>query len=193
MVLARNLFYSAAIHFAVFLGVALVAQVQRPQLRSFDKETLVFDLIPSDSVATTKSRSSRPMPSTGGLKSDSEARPLSSAPAQPVSSSEETTSGGASQNHANLLSSIRQQIEERTEYPTALRRKKLQGKVEIELKVDLQGEINSLSIYSSSGSQELDLLALQTIRNAAPFRIEVNSISAPQLVSLRIPIEFRLH
>jgi len=54
-------------------------------------------------------------------------------------------------------------------YPSAAKRQKLRGKVQVSFVVSAGGGVGSIRIVSSSGSPVLDKAALETVRRAAPF------------------------
>lgn len=91
---------------------------------------------------------------------------------------------------------IRTRIQQHLHYPISLRRKGISGRVSVSFKISLKGELESSAVLKSSGFSELDELALQAIRDAAPFQEVVKQGEAnPELKQSRrllfqLPIDF---
>jgi protein TonB len=65
----------------------------------------------------------------------------------------------------------------------------LQGTAYVRFTVTASGEIETISIIQSSGSMDLDTLALRTIRRAAPFDPPPASLTSRDLV-FEVPFNF---
>lgn len=87
-------------------------------------------------------------------------------------------------------SEVRARIQSHVTYTPALARRRLQGQVQIALTLLSNGSISTVDIAHSSGSTDLDHLALESVRAAAPFPTFQATSSARKL---ELPIDFRLH
>lgn len=85
---------------------------------------------------------------------------------------------------ADLLRSIRRQIEQAKIYPDAARREGIQGTVELRFRIASDGSVEAVEILRSSGSPVLDDASQQTIRRAAPYPVVGGW--------LRLPLSYRL-
>ncbi|MCR4266221.1 energy transducer TonB, partial [Nitratireductor sp. ZSWI3] len=54
-------------------------------------------------------------------------------------------------------------------YPSAAKRERLRGEVQVRFTVARNGSVSGISVVRSSGSPVLDQAALETVRRAAPF------------------------
>lgn len=87
---------------------------------------------------------------------------------------------------SDLIHRIREKIDSAIQYPASLRRRRIQGRVQVLLTLDEDGKVKSTELTHSSGHPELDDLALQAIRDAAPFEKQMGRLE------LNLPIEFKL-
>jgi TonB family protein len=92
--------------------------------------------------------------------------------------------GGSGDGIADLLRSIRRQIEQAKTYPDAARREGIQGTVELRFRIAADGSVEAVEVLRSSGSGILDEASLQTIRRAAPYPLVRGWI--------RLPLAYRL-
>jgi protein TonB len=118
--------------------------------------------------------------------------PIASAPqgaSSPGLQANKTANGGSSSVRADYFLRIRQRIETNLDYPSTLRARRLQGRVELTITLDPSGALRSAEIVRSSGHPELDRIALESTHAASPFE----SFAGTATRSARIPIDFRLH
>ncbi len=85
---------------------------------------------------------------------------------------------------ADILGSIRRQIEQNKVYPDAARRDGIQGTVELRFRIADDGSVEAVEILRSSGFGILDEASQQTIRRAAPYPLVRGWI--------RLPLSYRL-
>lgn len=77
------------------------------------------------------------------------------------------------------------------QYPSAARRRGIEGRVLLEVRVDSQGRPASVQVADSSGEESLDHAAVEAVRN---WRfVPAKSGGAPVEGRIRVPIRFRLH
>jgi periplasmic protein TonB len=118
--------------------------------------------------------------------------PMSSSPPQGASSVAVQTNGsdagGSPSVRADYFLRVRERIEAKLEYPSTLRARRLQGRVELTITLDPSGLVRSADIARSSGHPELDRIALESARAASPFE----SFAGPATRSARVPIDFRI-
>jgi TonB family protein len=67
-----------------------------------------------------------------------------------------------------VLQQIIRKIEVAKRYPSAARRRGIEGKAIVRFKLKPQGQVEAIEIVESSGSEILDRASLQTVRDAAP-------------------------
>jgi periplasmic protein TonB len=79
----------------------------------------------------------------------------------------------------DLLRAIRRRIEEAKTYPDTARRARMEGTVELRFRIGPNGNAETLEVVRSSGHPELDEIAMQTIRRAAPYPIVGGRIRVP--------------
>jgi periplasmic protein TonB len=91
---------------------------------------------------------------------------------------------GSGDGVADILRSIRRQIEQAKTYPDAARRAGMEGTVELRFQIGRGGNAEGLEIVRSSGHPELDEAAMQTIRRAGPY--------PAYTARIRIPLSYRL-
>lgn len=82
---------------------------------------------------------------------------------------------------------IKQQIDDAKEYPQRARRRNLEGVVTVLFAIGAGGELESISVSTSSGSRILDRSAVQAVQKAAPFGPPPNGA-----VTLKLPIRYQL-
>jgi TonB family protein len=92
--------------------------------------------------------------------------------------------GGGGDGVADLLRSIRRQIEQAKTYPDAARREGIQGTVELRFRIAADGSVEAVEVLRSSGSGILDEASQQTIRRAGPYPLVRGWI--------RLPLAYRL-
>jgi TonB family protein len=93
---------------------------------------------------------------------------------------------------ADYLAKVRQRIEAHAYYPVSLRRRAVEGTVQLSVTVTpATGELRRLELLQGSESPELDEQALEAVRAAAPFPVDPTLKDRVEL-TLRIPLEFRL-
>jgi TonB family protein len=85
------------------------------------------------------------------------------------------------------LQALRERIEDQLRYPYSFRRRGIQGRATLAVSLDENGRAQDIRISQTSGSAELDALALEAARAAAPFP----ALSPARAVSFVLPIEFR--
>jgi protein TonB len=81
-------------------------------------------------------------------------------------------------------------IRERQEYPSLARLRGVEGKVQVRIVIQKNGELGEASIVRSSGHLVLDEAALKTVRDAFPLPLD-KPLDTPQLVRV-IPISYTL-
>lgn len=86
-----------------------------------------------------------------------------------------------------FLSAVKSSVEKSLVYPRRARSKRIEGVVTLQFFVGLDGQLNELTVYRSSGNGLLDNAALRAVRKAQP------SWPRPtRSVRLRFPIVFRI-
>jgi TonB family protein len=86
---------------------------------------------------------------------------------------------------------IRNRIQALLHYPISLQRRRIQGTTTLELKISEAGQLEQAQIQSTSGSPELDQLALEAAREAQPFPSHGTSDTKKMgKLKISLPIEF---
>jgi TonB family protein len=91
---------------------------------------------------------------------------------------------GSGASVADLLRSIRHQIEKAKIYPDIARRQGKQGTVELRFRIAANGTVEAVEVVHSSGHQSLDDSSMQTVHRAGPY--------PPVSGWVRIPLSYRL-
>ncbi len=89
------------------------------------------------------------------------------------------------------LSKVTEIIKNNTIYPFIARKRELEGKVLVEVKLLKNGKIEKIKILKSSGYKILDKSAIKSIKRSEPFPPFPDNLNEPFLI-LRIPVEFKL-
>lgn len=84
------------------------------------------------------------------------------------------------------LQRIRQRVEAALVYPHSLQRRRITGEVLLALSISPNGKLLSSRVARSSGSAELDALAVESLQRAAPFD------PIERTVTLELPVAFRI-
>ena len=87
---------------------------------------------------------------------------------------------------------VRSRIEEHLRYPLALRRRGLTGQVGLRIIIDVQNGAGTPELSLTSGSTELDALALEAVRLATPFPAPGEELKKMGKLVLSLPIEFKV-
>lgn len=70
----------------------------------------------------------------------------------------------------NYIAYVKQKIAEHKSYPIAAKRRAIEGRVGLKISIKPTGDIASLHITDSSGSDILDNAAIKSVRDASPFK-----------------------
>lgn len=89
-------------------------------------------------------------------------------------------------------SRIRADISRKRRYPSDARRRRVEGRVVLLVRVSRSGALLSARIRRGSGSRELDAAALQASRAAAPFPAAPAGVTDAAR-SFAIPLNFKIH
>ena len=84
---------------------------------------------------------------------------------------------------------VRTKIQNELHYPISLRRRHITGLVNLKISLNQNGTLAGLELTQSSGTPELDQLALESVRSAAPF--PPTALSTSNLI-LDLPIDFKI-
>jgi TonB family protein len=201
--LLKLIFFSIALHAAIIAAFTVSLKTQRLEMLSSTGEDHVGPLAievgdkpkseaPSHPVRKQLS-SQQTLTSNPSAES---AHPKSGASRSSNSNSSSGQAQGAGAGPIAITSSdpyyseIRARIESHVHYPSAFARRRIQGQVQVTLTLLSNGNISSLNVAHSSGTSELDQLALDSVRAAAPFPTFQPTSPARKL---ELPITFRLH
>jgi protein TonB len=88
------------------------------------------------------------------------------------------------------LRALRERVQARAEYPWAARRRRLEGTVELELRLDGQGGLTGVAVVEAGAAEPLREAALQAVRAAAPFPFPAGVPARPLVI--RLPVVFAL-
>jgi protein TonB len=86
---------------------------------------------------------------------------------------------------------LQRAISRKRYYPTAARRKKLQGKVYVSFLLRRDGRLTGIALAKGSGHDVLDDAAMETLRRLGRFKPIPDAIGRSQW-RLRVPINFAL-
>ncbi len=127
----------------------------------------------------------------------SAARPTSHADGQTEASINDSKNISSTQNRplpigADDFDRMRTKIERVLRYPWSLKRRGIKGRVELRLMITAQGHLLESGVMQTSGSSELDDLAIEAAKSAAPFD-PMTRANQPvdQPIAVHLPIEFR--
>jgi TonB family protein len=185
----RLLLISLAVHTGIFFGLWEVVSTHPAILSALEpgersQSHLLIEDVGPESVPGTTSKPVTPAPNAPSVDGPSSSTNAStSKPTQGASGP--LTIGTADP----YYSQVRSQVQSHVRYTPALARRRLQGQVQVALALSANGSVSSLNVLKSSGSTELDQLALESVQKAAPFPIFQ---SANPTRKLELPIDFRL-
>lgn len=185
------LFASIAIHAAVVGG--LVARSRALTLEAQDAAVVAVAVVGSPHVTQPSIHPAGLAHATVPASPDEEAvstatsRATTTDPATSIHSSGPSTSAVDS-----YASQVRARIERNLRYPIALRRRGVEGKVDLVLALDPQARTGTPELAQGSGSAELDALALDAARASEPYPAPSDELKKMGKLVLSLPIEFKL-
>lgn len=89
-----------------------------------------------------------------------------------------------------LSEAILRRVEELKRYPTSARVDRAEGRVVVKAVINEDGSIGEVEVFQSSGHPGLDKAAVETMRQAAPFRLP-RPLGQPRM-TIKIPMSYRL-
>jgi protein TonB len=89
-----------------------------------------------------------------------------------------------------LSEAILRRVEELKRYPASARVDRAEGKVTVKAVINEDGSIGEVEIFQSSGHPSLDMAAVETMKQAAPFHLP-RPLGQPR-VTIKIPMSYRL-
>ena len=98
--------------------------------------------------------------------------------------------GGAGSDYAVYFARLRQRIQELLRYPTVARRRGVTGTVHLEIAVEPDGAIATVSVIASSSHEILDRAAVDAARSVP--RLPFPSDVRPRALKVRLPVVFEL-
>ncbi len=205
---ARLLLLSAALHLGGFIALHEIVQNHFPTLTALT-DAARMDSGPLDlqwgTIRKSNPKNSAPQPLRENQPSEpansvNSNKPDLTAGKQSGNSTDKPSTPSTSNNsHAGAIainsadpyySEVRARIQSHIHYPPAIARKRIQGQVQVALTLLANGSIQSVEISRSSGSSDLDQLALRSVQAAAPF--PAFQTDASSVRKLELPIDFRL-
>ena len=112
------------------------------------------------------------------------------APAQMAAISPAPLSAPTKRDYGWLSDAILRRVEELKRYPASARVDRAEGKVVVKAVINEDGSIGDVEVFQSSGHQGLDMAAVETMRQAAPFHLP-RPLGQPR-VTIKIPMSYRL-
>lgn len=98
--------------------------------------------------------------------------------------------GDAGSDYAAYFARLRQRIQEVLRYPTVARRRGVTGTVHLEIAVEPDGAIATVSVIASSSHEILDRAAVDAARSVP--RLPFPSDVRPRALKVRLPVVFEL-
>lgn len=183
----RWLLFSFLGHFALFCWIAWQIPLLSQHKTVSNSIWVRYSEIPSSpqkvKKAGTRNHGPRGVEREAVVKSEEGAsESITEGESNPDSSTE---SSSVVVGYANL---IRDRISSFLSYPLSLKRRGIQGRVNLKITLSPLGALQNCQIEQSSGYPELDQLALQAVADASPFE----KIPSGQSLSLKLPIDFKL-
>jgi protein TonB len=89
-----------------------------------------------------------------------------------------------------LSEAILRRVEELKRYPAEARVDRAEGKVVVKAVINEDGSIGDVEVFQSSGHPGLDMAAVETMRQAAPFHLP-RPLGQPRM-TIKIPMSYRL-
>ena len=196
----KSIIYSSLFHLCLVLGGVAYWKAKPNQPLSRITPDRVFSILQSSSNLALKDSSTKRTAKHQTPRTKPSDRRQARAKSDPSPSLSETHSTSdlegpsVSPNHSLLLN-IRSKILENLHYPGSLRRRGIEGQVQLRLILNIKGKIQSLEIDKSSGYEELDLLALRAVTEAEPFNLYEGEDAPKEKGRLKInlPIEFKIN
>jgi protein TonB len=93
-------------------------------------------------------------------------------------------------NYDWLIESLSARLAELKHYPTAARSSGLEGKVLLRAVIRSDGHLAEVSVQKSSGHEELDAAAMQTMREASPMQLR-HTLGRAQ-IAITVPLVYKL-
>lgn len=184
------LILSLAIHASVAGGLLLRFRRVSPEPpRAARTELLGVSVVGDSANAKTTVHAHAPLAVTGEPSSFSNptVNPTVAGLSPPASA------GAAAQSELEAYALlVRERIGAILQYPLSLRRRGVSGRVDLKLRLDATGHLQSQEVSESSGSSELDALALEAAKAAQPYPAPSEGLKKLGSLLLSLPVEFKL-
>ena len=178
-----------ALHSAIAVGA--------PMAQS--RETVVTRQVASTVIASSPFERTEPvvveaprdtqLSQVAAVPRESMAPPKSAEPAQPITKGVQQAPA-TRVDYGWLIESIGNRLAELKHYPEAARSNGLEGKVLLRAVVRADGQLAEVQVQKSSGHEELDTAAMETMRDASPLRLR-HELGRPQIV-ITVPLVYSL-
>jgi protein TonB len=93
----------------------------------------------------------------------------------------------------DYLSDLRSQIERHLTYPAHLRKRRLQGRLNLVLVLSKSGHLDSIEVEKTSNYPDLDQFVIDSLKEISLPPVPQNQNLPAEKITLHIPIEFRLN
>lgn len=171
--------FSLGVHFALFLGLTGFWGLSKTETAShLPNESLALQWNVSPPSPAHRNTTSSTIDTRVKTEETREISPLTDG--DPIPAGNPETSADR-----DYYARLRSRIQSQVKYPSSLARRHIQGQVVLGLAVKNDGSLSELRLEHSSGHAELDRIALESVRSAAPFE------TPPAALHLSVPIDFR--
>ncbi|MGQ7843664.1 energy transducer TonB [Granulosicoccus sp. 3-233] len=100
-------------------------------------------------------------------------------------------SGGDSQARQDYRGELQQWLQDRIRYPHRLKRRKVEGVVQVTFTIDAEGHLLEHALVKSSGVAGLDAAALQLLRDAQPYPAIPSALGLTHY-EIQVPVNYSL-
>lgn len=182
---ATSLFASLGLHLAFWAALHQHATLQIPPLINSSQLNFEVEAAPPHKI---HAGAKKPNPQRPEVAQST--RLTVAAPLDPTSGVSPATVLGQPTVIApkDYIREVWTQIQSSLRYPLALQRQGVKGHVVVNLMLSVKGQLLEVKIAQASGHAELDTLAVQAVKNAAPF----HALGGTQNIRFTLPFEFRV-
>lgn len=169
------------------------SRILEPIAEKKGQNSISFHLGSSSKKKSSRSHNTRPQ-SASRARTETQLRDLSNFSTGGSSTVEKSDSGGTRGTLENeYLIEIRSRIDQQLTYPNYLRKRRLQGHLDLRIVLHPSGRLDSIQIQRTSNYPDLDQFVLESIQEILADSLPPPQVALQDKMILRIPIEFKLN
>ena len=168
---------------------ALIARTQASVLTEPAGATVIPPVSPEKAAPVIEAARDTQSPQMAVRSGKSIIPPTSAEPAQPMTRAAQRAPATRA-DYGWLIESLGARLAELKRYPEAARSNGMEGKVLLRAVIRADGHLAEVSVQKSSGNEELDAAAMQTMRDASPLQLR-HELGRTQ-IAITVPLVYKL-